>query len=252
MGLTKRIIPCLDIKDGKVVKGIGFNNLVDMGDPVALADYYSSNGADELVFLDITATIEKRRTFAKLVKEIAECINIPFAVGGGINTVDDVYTLLNAGADKITINSSAVVKPTLIKELARQFGSQCVIVAVDTMFADNDWYVYIKGGKVGTGIKSIDWVKQAANNGAGEILLTSITNDGMKNGYAIEHTSNISSAVKIPVIASGGAGTSKHFVDVFTNGNADAALAASIFHNKEVLIPELKSILSLNKIPVRR
>lgn len=249
--LTKRIIPCLDIKDGRTVKGINFENIKDAGDPVELAIEYAKQGADELVFLDITATNEKRKTLSELVTRIAKHINIPFTVGGGINSVEDVSILLNAGADKISINTSAVKNPQLIKDLANQFGSQCVVLAIDTKFEDNNWYVYLNGGRVKTGLKTLDWAKQAVNLGAGEILLTSMNNDGTKNGFANDITKQISEVVNVPVIASGGAGTVQHFKDVFEIGKADAALAASVFHYKEISIPELKNYLKENNIQIR-
>lgn len=249
--ITKRIIPCLDIKDGRTVKGINFENIKDAGDPVALAIEYSKQGADELVFLDITATHENRKTLSELVTRIAKHINIPFTVGGGISTIEDVSVLLNAGADKISVNTSAVKNPQLIKDLAKQFGSQCVVLAIDTKFEDDDWYVYLNGGRVKTQLKTIDWAKQAVALGAGEILLTSMNNDGTKNGFAVNITKQISEAVNVPVIASGGAGTMQHFKDVFENGKADAALAASVFHFKEIAIPELKTYLKSNNIEIR-
>lgn len=249
--ITKRIIPCLDIKDGRTVKGINFENIKDAGDPVELAIEYAKQGADELVFLDITATNERRKTLSELVTRIAKHINIPFTVGGGISSIEDVSVLLNAGADKISVNTSAVKNPALIKDLANQFGSQCVVLAVDTKFEDNEWFVYLNGGRVKTELKTIDWVKQAVALGAGEILLTSMNNDGTKNGFAIDITKQISEAVNVPVIASGGAGTKEHFKDVFIKGKADAALAASVFHYKEIGIPELKSYLKENKLDIR-
>ena len=249
--ITKRIIPCLDIKDGRTVKGINFENIKDAGDPVELAIEYAKQGADELVFLDITATNEKRKTLSELVTRIAKHINIPFTVGGGIGSVEDVSILLNSGADKISVNTSAVKNPQLIKELANQFGSQCVVLAIDTKFEDNDWYVYLNGGRVKTDLKTIDWAKQAVALGAGEILLTSMNNDGTIDGFAIDITKQISEAVNVPIIASGGAGTMQHFKDVFENGKADAALAASVFHYKEIAIPELKRFLKSNQIEIR-
>ena len=249
--ITKRIIPCLDIKDGRTVKGINFENIKDAGDPVELAIEYAKQGADELVFLDITATNEKRKTLSELVTRIAKHINIPFTVGGGISSVEDVSVLLNAGADKVSINTSAVKNPQLIKDLANQFGSQCVVLAIDTKFENNDWYIYLNGGRVKTELKTIDWAKQAVALGAGEILLTSMNNDGTKNGFANDITKQISLAVNVPVIASGGAGTKEHFKDVFENGKADAALAASVFHYKEISIPELKQYLKSNNIDIR-
>jgi imidazole glycerol-phosphate synthase subunit HisF len=249
--ITKRIIPCLDIKDGRTVKGINFENIRDAGDPVELAIEYAKQGADELVFLDITATNEKRKTLSELVTRIAKHINIPFTVGGGISSIEDVSALLNAGADKISVNTSAVKNPQLIKDLANQFGSQCVVLAIDTKFEDNDWYVYLNGGRVKTELKTLDWTKQAVALGAGEILLTSMNNDGTKDGFAIDITKQISEAVNVPVIASGGAGTMQHFKEIFENGKADAALAASVFHYKEIAIPELKRFLKSNQIEIR-
>lgn len=249
--ITKRIIPCLDIKDGRTVKGINFENIKDAGDPVELAIEYAKQGADELVFLDITATNEKRKTLSELVTRIAKHINIPFTVGGGISSIEDVSILLNSGADKISVNTSAVKNPQLIKELANQFGSQCVVLAIDTKFEDNDWYVYLNGGRVKTELKTIDWAREAVALGAGEILLTSMNNDGTKDGFAIDITKQISEAVNVPVIASGGAGNMQHFKDVFENGKADAALAASVFHYKEIGIPQLKTYLKENNIEIR-
>lgn len=249
--LTKRIIPCLDIKDGRTVKGINFENIKDAGDPVELAINYCLQGADELVFLDITATNEKRKTLSALVTKIAKHISIPFTVGGGISIIEDVSILLNAGADKISINTSVVKNPNLIKNIADQFGSQCVVLAIDTKFEDNDWFVYINGGKIKTELKTIDWAKQAVKSGAGEILLTSMNNDGTKKGFANDITKLVSETVNVPVIASGGAGSMEHFKDVFIDGKADAALAASVFHYKEIEIKKLKNYLQSNKIEIR-
>lgn len=249
--LKKRIIPCLDIKDGRTVKGINFIDIKDAGDPIELAKKYIIEGADELVFLDITATNEKRKTLAELVIKIAKEINIPFTVGGGINTVEDAATIIKAGADKISVNSAAVKNPLLIKEIAERFGSQAVVVAVDTKFENNDWYVYVNGGKIATGITTIDWVKQAEQLGAGEILLTSMNNDGTKQGFAIDITNAVSSAINIPVIASGGAGAREHFKTVFENTKATGALAASIFHFGEIPIPVLKQYLKEQHINIR-
>jgi imidazole glycerol-phosphate synthase subunit HisF len=249
--LAKRIIPCLDIKDGRTVKGINFEGLLDAGDPIELALVYSQSGADELVFLDITATNEKRKTLSELVRRIAKNINIPFTVGGGINSIEDVSVLLNAGADKISVNTSAIKNPKLIKELASQFGSQCVVLAIDTKYEDGEWYVYLNGGRVKTELTALAWAKQAVGLGAGEILLTSMNNDGTKQGFAIDITKQISEAVHVPVIASGGAGTMEHFRDIFEQGSADAALAASVFHYGEINIVELKKYLQLNKINIR-
>jgi cyclase len=249
--LTKRIIPCLDIKDGRTVKGVNFEGLRDAGDPVELAMRYVKDGADELVFLDITATNEKRKTLASLVKEIASVINIPFTVGGGINTIEDVSMLLENGADKISVNTSAFKDPSLIFGLAKRFGSQCIVVAVDTKYENGEWTVFLNGGKVPTGKPALQWIKEAVQLGAGEILLTSMNNDGTKNGFALDITRAVSEMVSVPVIASGGAGTVQHFIDVFKNGKADAALAAGIFHFGEISIPELKNELAKNDIAIR-
>ncbi|MGL1887285.1 MAG: imidazole glycerol phosphate synthase subunit HisF [Reichenbachiella sp.] len=249
--LTKRIIPCLDIKDGRTVKGVNFVNLRDAGDPVELAALYSEQGADELVFLDITATGDGRKTTADLVEKVAEKVNIPFTVGGGIKSVADVYTLLHKGADKISINSWAVKEPKVLEELALQFGSQCVVMAVDAKQINGDWKVHLVGGKVPTEIDLFDWVKEAEDRGAGEILFTSMDHDGSKNGFANEALAKLSDMVKIPIIASGGAGTMQHFADAFTEGKADAALAASVFHFKEIGIPDLKQELSNQGIAMR-
>lgn len=249
--LTKRIIPCLDIRDGQTVKGVNFVNIRQAGDPVELGEQYARHGADELVFLDITATVENRSTFAELVKRIAQRINIPFTVGGGIRNEQDVAILLEAGADKITVNSAAVKDPGLIDVLANRFGSQCVVLAIDTNFIDETWRVYVHGGRTPTEKFAEKWAREAVNRGAGEILLTSMNHDGTKNGFAIDITRAISDSVSVPVIASGGAGTEDHFVDVFKNGHADAALAASIFHFGEIPIPELKSYLVKKGIEVR-
>lgn len=249
--LAKRIIPCLDIKDGRTVKGVNFENLRDAGDAVELGEFYAKNGADELVFLDITATNEKRKTLSELVKKIAAKVNIPFTVGGGISSVEDVSLLLDSGADKISINTSAVKNPDLISDLSKRFGSQCVVVAIDAKQTNESWKVFLNGGKVATDIDAVEWAKEAEQRGAGEILLTSMNHDGTKNGFAIDLTQKISSSLSIPVIASGGAGTLEHFSDVFTNGKADAALAASIFHFKEIEIRSLKSYLASKNISVR-
>jgi cyclase len=249
--LTKRIIPCLDIKDGRTVKGVNFENIRDAGDPVELAIRYCEEGADELVFLDITATNEKRKTLSELVTRIASTINIPFTVGGGISTIEDVSILLNAGADKISVNTSAFKNPQLIKELSSRFGSQCIVLAIDTKFENGDWYVYLNGGKVKTEKKALDWAKEGVALGAGEILLTSMNNDGTKNGFANDITKLISENVNVPVIASGGAGSIQHFKDTFTIGKADAALAASVFHFNEINIKTLKQELRNNNINVR-
>ena len=249
--LTKRIIPCLDIRDGRTVKGVNFENIRDAGDPVELAINYSLQGADELVFLDITATNEKRKTLSELVTRIAKNINIPFTVGGGISSVEDVFVLLNAGADRISVNTSAVKNPQLLNDLSKQFGSQCIVLAIDTKFENNNWFVSLNGGKVKTELIATDWAIEAVERGIGEILLTSMNNDGTKNGFAIDITREVSQAVNVPVIASGGAGTMQHFVDVFNEGKADAALAASIFHFNEIQIPELKKYLNEQKISIR-
>lgn len=249
--LAKRIIPCLDIRDGRTVKGINFEQIRDAGDPVELGALYAQQGADELTFLDITATIEKRQTFVALVKRIAEHVNIPFTVGGGVRTVSDVGDLLAAGADKITINSAAVYNPQLVQDLANEFGSQCVVVAIDTKLYENTWRVHTHGGRTPTDKETIEWAKEVYNRGAGEILLTSMNHDGTKNGFAIDITKAVSQSINIPVIASGGAGRMEHFTEVFTEGMADAALAASIFHFKEIPIPELKSYLKNNGIAIR-
>jgi cyclase len=249
--LAKRIIPCLDIKDGRTVKGINFENIRDAGDPVELAISYVEQGADELVFLDITATNEKRKTLSQLVTRIASHLNVPFTVGGGISTEEDVSVLLNAGADKISVNTSAVKNPALLKELSSRFGSQCIVLAIDTKFEEGDWFVYLNGGRVKTELKTMDWAKQGVALGAGEILLTSMNNDGTKSGFSIDITRAVSEAVNVPVIASGGAGTEEHFKDVLTSGKADAALAASVFHYKEIQIPHLKNYLKNNNIEIR-
>jgi cyclase len=250
--LAKRIIPCLDIKNGRTVKGINFENIRDAGDPVELAMYYSDQGADELVFLDITATVEKRKTLVELVKKIASNINIPFTVGGGISSVENAFELLQNGADKISINTAAFKNPDLINSMAKEFGSQCVVLAIDTKKEnDGNWYVYLNGGRIKTETRAYDWGKMAIDLGAGEILLTSMNNDGTKDGFAEDIISIFSKRFPVPIIASGGAGTMEHFADVFLNANADAALAASVFHFGEIKIPELKSFLSQQNINVR-
>ena len=243
---AKRIIPCLDVKDGRVVKGVNFVNLIDAGDPVACADVYDKAGADELVFLDITASSDARNTVVDMVKKVAECVFIPFTVGGGIRTVEDFRTILNAGADKVSVNSAAIKNPELIRDAAKKFGSQCVVCAIDAKRkADGTgWEVYLNGGRVNTGIDALKWAKQAEELGAGEILLTSMDCDGTKAGYDLELTRAVSESVKIPVIASGGAGTMEHFLDAFTEGKADAVLAASLFHFKEIEIMDLKKYLA--------
>ncbi len=249
--LAKRIIPCLDVKDGRTVKGINFKELRDAGDPVELGALYAEQLADELCFLDISATLEERKTFASLVKDIARNVNIPFTVGGGISEVSQVGRLLEAGADKITVNSAAVRNPLLIEELAKEFGSQFVVVAIDTKYKNGQWYVYTHGGTQATTIRTTDWAKQLVELGAGEILLTSMNHDGTKNGFALDITRTISQMVNIPVIASGGAGNMEHFKKVFEEGKADAALAASIFHFKEIAISDLKDYLRGEGIPIR-
>ena len=249
--LTKRIIPCLDIKDGRTVKGINFINIRDAGDPIELGSLYAQQGADELVFLDISATNEKRKTLAALVKDIARHINIPFTVGGGISTVEDVGPLLEAGADKVSINSAAVRNPELIDELTNAFGSQCIVLAIDAKKINNQWTVHTHGGKQPTEKKLLSWAKEGQERGAGEILFTSMDHDGTKNGFAIDPLSKLHELLSIPVIASGGAGHPEHFIEAFILGKADAALAASIFHFGEIKIPELKSLLKLKGINIR-
>lgn len=249
--LTKRIIPCLDVKDGRTVKGVNFENLRDAGDPVDLGKIYSDEGADELVFLDISATLEKRKTLVELVSKIAKNLNIPFTIGGGISSIEDVSACLKAGADKVSINSSAVKRPELINELSREFGSQCIVVAIDTKLYHDQSKVHTHGGTKPTDIDTFEWAKEIEDRGAGEILLTSMDHDGTKAGFANEITARISKNASIPVIASGGAGNMDHFVDAFTNGHADAGLAASIFHFKEISIPELKSYLRTKGVEVR-
>ena len=249
--LTKRIIPCLDIKDGRTVKGVNFVNLRDAGDPVELARQYAEQNADELVFLDISATEQKRKTLADLVRKVAQAIDIPFTVGGGISSVEDVAILLQNGADKVSINSAAVKRPELINELAAQFGSQCIVVAMDAKQIDKQWKVHLVGGKIPTEIDLFDWAKEVTDRGAGEILFTSMDHDGTKAGFANEALARISEEVNIPIIASGGAGNTQHFIDTFTQGKADAALAASIFHFGEVAVPDLKQELKQQQIAVR-
>jgi cyclase len=250
--LTKRIISCLDIKDGRTVKGTNFVNLRDAGDPVELGALYARQGADELVFLDITATNEKRKTLSELVNRIAHHINIPFTVGGGISSVEDVRVLLKNGADKISVNTAAFKRSELIRELEKEFGSQCIVLAIDARQEDDgEWYVYLNGGRVKTNTECVSWAKRAVDLGAGEILLTSMNHDGTKQGFALDITRTLSIQLPVPVIASGGGGTMQHFVDVFEKANADAALAASIFHFKEIAIPDLKDYLHDHNIPVR-
>ena len=249
--LTKLIIPCLDIKKGRTVKGVNFVALRDAGDPVELAAKYAETGADELVFLDISATEERRKTLADLVLRVAEKINIPFTVGGGISSVEDVDILLHNGADKVSINSSAVKNPQLINDLAAKFGSQCVVVAIDAKQIKGKWTVHLVGGKVPTELDLFEWAQEVEQRGAGEILFTSMDHDGTKNGFADEALAKLSTLLNIPIIASGGAGTMQHFTDTFINGKADAALAASVFHFHEIDIPELKHVLKSKNIPVR-
>jgi cyclase len=249
--LTKRIIPCLDIKNGRTVKGVNFVNLIDAGDPVVLAKQYADLGADELVFLDISATLEGRKTMLEMVLKVAEQVNIPFTVGGGISSVADVDILLKSGADKISINSSAIKRPELVNELADKFGSQCVVVAIDAKQVDGEWKVHLAGGTIATDIDLFDWAKEVELRGAGEILFTSMNNDGTKAGFANVALAKLSTELNIPIIASGGAGTKQHFIDTFTLGKSDAALAASVFHFGEIPILELKQALKNNNIPVR-
>ncbi|MGC4021726.1 MAG: imidazole glycerol phosphate synthase subunit HisF [Cyclobacteriaceae bacterium] len=248
---TKRIVACLDIKDGRTVKGTNFTQLRDAGDPVELAELYSKQGVDELVFLDISATQEKRKTFADLVKKIAEHIDIPFTVGGGINSIEDASTLLEAGADKISINSAAVKNPELINEISKEFGSQFLVLAIDAKKIDNQWIVHTHGGTIPTNKKLFSWAKEGQDRGAGEILFTSMDHDGTKNGFANDALGKLNELLHIPVIASGGAGLPFHFAETFLLGKSDAALAASVFHFGEIKIPELKSFLKTNHIPVR-
>lgn len=249
--LSKRIIPCLDVKDGRTVKGVNFVDLRDAGDPVELAWQYSQQGADELVFLDITATHENRKTTIELVKEVARQVNIPFTIGGGINALSDAEILLNSGADKISINSAAVRNPQLIDDLAKTFGAQFVVIAVDTRLVDGKNYVHLRGGRDKTDIETEDWIKEAESRGAGEILLTSMDHDGTKNGFDISLLKKINDSLHIPLIASGGAGNQQHFVDVFQQSNVDAALAASVFHYGEIMIPQLKDTLREHGVIVR-
>lgn len=249
--LTKRIIPCLDIKNGRTVKGVNFVNLIDAGDPVVLAKQYAEKGADELVFLDISATLEGRKTTLDMVLKVAEQVNIPFTVGGGISSVEDVDVLLKSGADKVSINSSAIKRPELINELSEKFGSQCVVVAIDAKQIDDEWIVHLAGGSIATDLNLFDWAKEVEMRGAGEILFTSMDNDGTKDGFANEALAKLSTALNIPIIASGGAGTIEHFVDTFKIGKSDAALAASVFHFGEIEIKDLKEALKKNNIEVR-
>jgi len=250
--LTKRIIPCLDIKDGRTVKGVNFEAIKDAGDPVELAALYAAQGADELVFLDITATVEKRKTLSELVNKIAHRINIPFTVGGGIKSVEDVSVLLQNGADKISINTAAFENKAIIEMIAKNFGSQCVVLAIDAKKeSDGEWYVYLHGGRTKTDCLVKEWAREAVDLGVGEILLTSMNHDGTKQGFALDITSQLASTLPVPIIASGGGGNAQHFFDVFTSGQADAALAASIFHYKEVAIPDLKKYLAEKGIAIR-
>ena len=250
--LTKRIIPCLDVDKGRVVKGTNFVNLIDAGDPVEVAKLYDRSGADELVFLDITASSDSRNIKAELVRAVAECVFIPFTVGGGIRTVDDFRMILREGADKVAVNSAAIMNPDIISEAAEKFGSQCVVVAIDAKRTGNSWNIYKNGGRVDMGIDAVEWAKKAESLGAGEILLTSMDCDGTKNGYDLELTKAVSDSVSIPVIASGGAGKPEHFYDAFEKAGADAALAASLFHFKELEISDLKDYLAKKGIPIRK
>ena len=251
MALAKRIIPCLDVKNGETVKGTNFVNLRSAGDPVELGKLYSEQGADELVFLDITASHEGRKTFTDMVTRVAYEINIPFTVGGGINQIDDVTRLLNAGADKVSLNSAALRNPNLIDEITNRYGSQVCVCAIDARYDDDEWYCYLNGGRIRTEKTLMEWAKEAQDRGAGEILFTSMNHDGVKTGYANEALSELSDALEIPIIASGGAGDIEHFYDAFTIGKADAALAASVFHFNEIAIPDLKQYLHTKGIPVR-
>ena len=250
--LAKRIIPCLDIRNGRTVKGINFESITDVGDPVEMGQLYSEQGADELVYLDITATHEKRKTLPQLVRRIAKNLNIPFTVGGGVSEISDAEVLLENGADKISINSAAVRQPEIITQLARRYGSQFVVVAVDARFENGEWEVYINGGRKPTGMELFSWVREAEDLGAGEILFTSMNHDGKKNGYAVEALKRMAAEVSIPVIASGGAGQKIHFKEVFEKTEAEAALAASVFHYREIPIPSLKKYLAGEGLPVRR
>ena len=249
--LTKRIIPCLDIKNGRTVKGVNFINLIDAGDPVVLAKQYAERGADELVFLDISATLEARKTTLEMVEKVAEQVNIPFTVGGGISSVEDVDVLLKSGADKVSINSSAIKRPELINELSAKFGTQCIVIAIDAKQINGEWIVHLAGGSIATELNLFDWAKEVEQRGAGEILFTSMDHDGTKDGFANDALVKLSDSVNIPIIASGGAGSIQHFVDTFQKGKADAALAASVFHFGEIEIQDLKSTLKQNNIPVR-
>ena len=249
--MIKKIIPCLDIKDGRTVKGVNFVGLRDAGDPVELAKRYVEQGADELVFLDIAATVENRSTMTDLVQKVAKEVSVPFAVGGGIHSLEDARRVLNAGADKVSINSSAVENPKLITEIAKEFGSEAVILAIDTKFDDGEWMVYTRGGNTATPLKTIEWAKEGEALGAGEILLTSMSHDGTKQGFALDITAQVADAVKIPVTASGGAGTIEHFVELFQKTKAASGLGASVFHFGDISIPELKAFLKTKNIEVK-
>jgi cyclase len=249
--LKKRIIPCLDIKNGRTVKGINFEGLIDAGDPVELAKIYSDNGADELVFLDITATVEGRKTMIEMVRKVAQTINIPFTVGGGISSVEDAQLLLQNGADKISVNSSAVKNPKLISDLAQKFGNQCVVLAIDAKWIEGKWKVFLNGGRLETEFELFSWAKKGIELGAGEILFTSMDHDGTKNGFALPALNELSKEINVPIIASGGCGSREHFLELFQQTTIDTALAASVFHFGEIEINELKSYLKTNKIPVR-
>ncbi len=250
--LKKRIIPCLDVKDGRTVKGVNFVGLRDAGDPIELAARYAQEGADELVFLDISATHEKRKTMLTWVEEVARVVNIPFTVGGGISSVDDVYDILRAGADKVSINSAAIRNPKLLSDIAGKFGNQCVVCAIDAKREGDNWQVFMSGGRQRTELELFSWAREAQKLGAGEILFTSMDHDGTKNGFALEALAQLNETLSIPVIASGGAGEVSHFKDVYTTGKSDAALAASIFHFGEIKLNELKSYLSIQNIETRR
>lgn len=249
--LVKRIIPCLDIQNGRAVKGINFKHLQDAGDPVILADWYAKEGADELVFLDIAATYEQRKTLTTLVKRIAHKLNIPFTVGGGISKIEDVELLLNSGADKISINTAAYKNPKILEEISNRFGSQCIVLSIDTKYESGDWWIYLNGGRIKTITKTLDWAQEAVKRGVGEILLTSIDHDGAQKGFSIEITRQISNLIPIPIIASGGAGKIEHFEEIFIKGQVDAALAASVFHFKEIKISKLKYHLKNIGLPIR-
>ena len=249
--LKKRIIPCLDIKNGRTVKGINFEGLRDAGDPIELARIYADKGADELVFLDITATQEGRKTIVEMVRKVAREVNIPFTVGGGITSVEDAYLLLNNGADKISVNSSAVRNPQLIKDLAARFGNQCVVLAIDAKLVEDKWVVFLSGGKIATELDLFEWARKGVELGAGEILFTSMDHDGTKNGFAVEALNQLSKTVNVPIIASGGCGAVEHFEEVFKKSGADAALAASVFHFGEIEIPDLKAFLKTKNIDIR-